>query len=259
MAANAPPPTLRARAFRHLNPGAWTGRGLSPINRIVVAAILLSVVSAVLQTEPAIMANATVAQAIIGADWAFAALFSVEYLARLWVNGEDPRYAGVVGRLRYIVSARSLLDLAALVPFWLTLGVTDSFVLRLARLLRLLALARFGRFSAAARLMFEAVAARRHELYFAATVAGVVLLISATALHAVEGHAQPEAFGSIPRALWWAMATLTTVGYGDVYPITALGRFLGAITAIAAVGIIAMPAGILAAALSDAFTAHRGR
>jgi voltage-gated potassium channel len=90
-------------------------------------------------------------------------------------------------------------------------------------------------------------------------IAGALLLISASALYVLEGGAQPDAFGSIPRAMWWSVATLTTVGYGDVVPVTALGRVFATLTAITGVGLIAMPAGILASAFSDAMQRKRDR
>lgn len=92
-----------------------------------------------------------------------------------------------------------------------------------------------------------------YELLLSVGVAGLLLLLSSAFLYAVEAAAQPEAFGSVPRALWWSIATLTTVGYGDVTPITALGKLFAGITAVAGIGLIAMPTGILAAAFSDAF------
>ena len=126
-------------------------------------------------------------------------------------------------------------------------------LLRLVRVLRVITLAPGSLWAVALRCLARAVHDRRRELAMAFGLAGVVLLVSATILFLVESEAQPEAFGSIPRAMWWAMATLTTVGYGDVYPVTALGKVFAGISAAASIGIIALPAGILAAAFSDAF------
>jgi voltage-gated potassium channel len=125
--------------------------------------------------------------------------------------------------------------------------------------MRLLSLARLGGMSEAARLLGAAVVARRYELGLAFAVAGAVLLFAATALYLVESDVQPDKFGSIPRALWWAIITMTTVGYGDVYPVTVVGKLLGGLTALCAIGVIAMPTGILAAAFSDAFQQRRRR
>ena len=98
----------------------------------------------------------------------------------------------------------------------------------------------------------KAIYNRRHELLISIMLATVIMIFSSSILYLVEGAAQPEHFGSIPRAMWWSIATLTTVGYGDAYPITALGKIFAAITAIAGIGLIAMPTGILAASFSEA-------
>jgi voltage-gated potassium channel len=97
----------------------------------------------------------------------------------------------------------------------------------------------------------EAVAKRRYELGISLIIAAVLMLLSASALYVIEGAGQPEAFGSITRSMWWAVATLTTVGYGDIVPLTALGKAFAAFTALTGIGLIAMPAGILAAAFSE--------
>lgn len=126
-------------------------------------------------------------------------------------------------------------------------------MLRLVRVLRILAVARLGRFSQAMLNVGAAFAERRFELLVSFSIAGIILLFSSTLMYLVEGTHQPEAFGSIPRALWWSVVTLTTVGYGDVYPVTLLGRICAAITAVTAVGLIAIPAGILAGAFTRIF------
>ncbi len=166
---------------------------------------------------------------------------------------ENPRFAGLrFGRLRYMLTPAALLDLAALLPPLLTLAGGETFLLRAARLLRILRLARLGRFSTAMQHIGVAIRSRRYELLLSLGVAFGLLLTSSTLLYLAEQEAQPENFGSIPRAMWWSIATLTTVGYGDVYPLTALGKFFAAITALTGIGLIAMPTGILAAAFSDA-------
>ena len=119
------------------------------------------------------------------------------------------------------------------------------------RVVRLIALAKFGRYSIALRQLMRAFARRRYELLMSLLIAGLVFLVAATGMYAIEGSVQPEAFGSIPRALWWALTTLTTVGYGDVYPVTPLGRVFAGLMAVAGIGLIAMPTGILAAAFTE--------
>ena len=119
------------------------------------------------------------------------------------------------------------------------------------RIVRLIALAKFGRYSIALSQLIRAFVRRRYELLMSLVIAGLVFLIAATGMYAIEGSVQPEAFGSIPRALWWALTTLTTVGYGDVYPVTPLGRVFAGLMAVAGIGLIAMPAGILAAAFTE--------
>ena len=149
-----------------------------------------------------------------------------------------------------------MIDLISFAPALLG-GFGPAYLLRLLRLARILRLAKLGRFSKAWSLLAEAVGSRRYELMLTAMAAVFVLLISATLLYAVEGQGQPDKFGSIPRAFWWSVVTLTTIGYGDVYPATTLGKILTGITAVIGIGLIATPAGIIAAALSDALQKQR--
>lgn len=103
----------------------------------------------------------------------------------------------------------------------------------------------------------QAIAQRRHELGISAVVAIGLMLTSSTALYLAERGLQPEEFGSIPRAMWWSVATRTTVGYGDIVPVTALGRLFAALTAVTGIGLIALPTGILAGAFSEALHSIR--
>ena len=248
---------LQAWLQRQFSPRWWPYEGLSPLNLAICWLIVVSSLLVMLETEPVVRELAP--RFFDTIEWVFLGLFAVEYVARVYAAGADSRFAGVSGRLRYMVRPGPVLDLVALLPALLIAGGSDAFLIRLVRLVRILRLARLGRFSRALGLIEEAVSSRRHELLIACGLALSALILSAVLIYLVEGRVQPEAFGSIPRALWWAVATLTTVGYGDVYPITPPGRMVAALAAIAAIGLVAMPAGILAAAFSDALRRDRDR
>ncbi len=241
--------SLRLRVYRELDPRARS-KGLSRVNIIICIAIVLSVLIATLETEPLVVDD--YGRWFLALEIGFTFFFLVEYLARVWVCVENPQFAdGWRGRLRYMLTPVAIIDLLALVPLLLTLGGSNSFLLRLFRFIRILRLAKLGRFSRSMRIMGRAIAQRRYELILSGCIAVLLLVVSSTLLYLVEGAVQPEAFGSIPRAMWWSVATLTTVGYGDVYPVTGIGRLLAALTALTGIGLIAVPTGILAASFSD--------
>lgn len=246
---------LRHTLYVHLHTAAWVGKELSPVNKAITALIVLSIFMVIIETEPIIYAEYS--SVFYMADYIIVSVFLVEYVVRLWAMGESPEYGGLMGRLKYAITPTAIIDLVAILPFLVGIGGTDAFLLRALRLLRIFSLAKLGRFSAVLRQLGAAIAARNYELFISLGFAILVLLASATVMYLLEGSEQTEAFGSIPRALWWSIVTLTTVGYGDVYPHTAAGKLCAGITALAAIGIIAMPTGVLAAAFSDAF--QRGR
>jgi voltage-gated potassium channel len=181
------------------------------------------------------------------------AIFTVEYLLRLWTATADPRYRQAFrGRLRYAVTPMALVDLVAILPFYLPLAFPlDLRVVRILRLFRLLRLLKMARYSRSLMGLQEVVRSRREELLMAFSFAMALLLVAASVLYYAEHEAQPEQFASIPDAMWWGIATLTTVGYGDIYPVTSLGRICGGVVAIVGVGLFALPAGILASGLSE--------
>ncbi len=146
-----------------------------------------------------------------------------------------------------------------MLPFLLAAGLGDTVLLRLFRLLRLLTLAKLGRYSNAIQNIGMALKDRRYELLMSVAAGFIVMLLAASALHYTEGARSPESFGSIPRALWWGVATVTKVGYGGAFPATILGKVFAAIFAVAAVGVVALPTGILAASFSNAFQRDRRR
>lgn len=247
----AAPRGFKQRLYAELEPAARHKPGLSVTNRIICVLIIASALFAVMETEHEFVGNHV--GAFLAIEMAITAVFAIEYLLRAWVSSESPTYGpGLKGLARYLTSPAAILDLIALAPIVFALAGSQAFLLRAFRLLRILRVARLGRFSRATRYMRMAVAARREELVLSLGVAILLIFASSTLLYLVEGGLQPKQFGSIPRAMWWSVSTLTTVGYGDVYPITALGRILAGLTAIAGIGLIAMPAGILASAFSEA-------
>ena len=235
-----------------LDPDLWPEPGLSPLNRAIIWLILFSLLLVVIETEPAL--HEGYSTLFYGLELLILAVFAVEYAARLWVCVENPRFSS---RLTYARRPMALLDLFVIVTMAISLVGFEGAILRLLRLARLLRVAKLGRFAEAFRTIGEAIGARRYELGVSLAIAVALLIVSASALYLLEGGLQPDAFGSIPRAMWWAVATLTTVGYGDVVPITPMGRVFATLTAITGVGLIAMPAGILASAFSDALQRRR--
>lgn len=241
---------LRTKLHQQLEPGAYGDR-LSPTNRFIAVLIVLASMVAVLETEVSIR---TLSPAFFFyTEIFFITLFAFEYLARMVAAGEQARYAGFRGRIRFLFSKWSIIDLIAILPFILTLGGVNIVFVRLLKFLRLLRLFRLGAYGRAWTLIEAAVLRRKYELVLSLGIAGGLLILSSSLLYLAEARAQPEAFGSIPRSLWWAIATLTTVGYGDVTPVTALGKVFAGFSAIAGIGLVALPAGVLAAAFSDAF------
>ena len=180
-------------------------------------------------------------------------VFSIEYLLRLWVADVDPRYKGAVtGRLRYLLSPMALVDLAAILPFFLPLALTlDLRVLRLLRLFRLFRLFKMTRYVQSLRTFHRVFVAKKEELLITALMIVILLVFASSVMYAVETEAQPDKFPSIPETLWWAVVTLTTIGYGDVYPVTPLGKVIGGVIAILGIGLIALPAGILASGFTE--------
>jgi voltage-gated potassium channel len=249
---------FRRAIWRQVDPEAYVHDGLSPTNRVVVWIVALSSILAIIETESTIEDMAP--QAFACLEWIFAILFLLEYLVRLWAQGESPEFRGVKGRVRYALTPAAIVDLIAFMPSLvlpLLPGTSNFLLLRLFRLIRILRLARLGRFSLAMRHLSQAVTDRKEELLLSLMLATFVLVFSAAGMYLLEGDDDPVRFGSIPRAMCWSVCTLTTVGYGNIYPHTVLGKVLGGFTSIAGIGLIAMPTGILAAAFSDAFPRTR--
>lgn len=246
---------LRSKLYSQLESGTRNNSGLSVLNSLIIALVLVSFLALALETEETI--GPAWRQGIDYLNIFIVVVFAIEYTVRLWVAGEDPRYRGLKGRLRYIMTPYAITDLIAFLPelLWIIFtpaGVGDD-VLIILRVLRLARLVKLARFVPAFDVLGATVARAGTQLLTTLAMALALVYISAVALYFIEGVGgqQQDGFSSIPRALWWAIVTLTTVGYGDVYPVTALGRVFAAIISLAGIGVVALPAGVFASAFSD--------
>ena len=180
-------------------------------------------------------------------DFFIVLIFSVEYLLRLFYCGKaDKKYQGYKGKVKYILSPYAIIDLVAILPTLLQFLTANLFFLRIFRLIRMLRVMKLIKQSPPIKMFLEAIIKSRTQLLGSLVVTLFAIFVSSICMYMVESELQPEQFGSIPRAMWWSMATLTTVGYGDVFPITALGKIISSIVAILGIGIVALPAGIIA-------------
>lgn len=216
----------------------------------IISLILLNVVAVVLETVEGIREPA--GAFFFWFEVVSVAIFTVEYLLRIWSCTAMPGYGHALrGRFRYALRPIILTDLLAIAPAYLTMFAVDLRFLRALRALRVFRLLKLHRYSVALQTLSDVVVSKKEELAVTLGTLIILLLISSSLMYYVEHDAQPDDFSSIPAAMWWSVATLTTVGYGDVYPITPLGRLIGAVIAILGIGMFALPAGILGGAFVE--------
>ncbi|MCP5068476.1 MAG: ion transporter [bacterium] len=235
----------RRRIFEILDRG---GSGDLP-SRIcdgsLMVLIVLSVTAAVLESVPEFAL--AYGSAFATFEFVSVMIFSVEYVLRVAtiVEGPNPRFQSpVLGRLRYMASPIAVTDLVAFFPFYLTAFINID--LRMLRVLRLIRIFKLAHYFSALNVLLDVIRIERHAFSAAYFVVVVGMLMASSGVYVFEHEAQPEVLGSIPEAMWWAVATLTTVGYGDVTPVTFGGKVFGTFVMVLGVGIVAVPTGILA-------------
>jgi len=241
---------LRQRLYSVLEFGPTAGLVSAAVNWILIGLIILTLAATVLESVPRLAAaHGAVFETI---EWVALATFSLEYVARLWTAVEHPpwrRLGPIRSRLRFVASPAGLIDLAAVLPFWLSFIVAADFkaflVLRLIRFFKL------TRYSPAMRSLLEALYAERRALLGCFVILCGATLVAAALMHVAEGATQPEKFGTIPDAMWWAIVTLGTVGYGDAVPVTAAGRLVAGLTIFVGLLMVALPVGIVATAFAN--------
>lgn len=172
-------------------------------------------------------------------------VFTVEYILRVWSCTEDKRYKKpITGRIKFMLSPLALIDLIAIVPFYLPLVTHVD--LRVLRILRLFRIFKMTRYSSQFKVFTDVLKEKKDELLISAFLVIVLLVLSASLMYFVEHPYQPEVFSSIPATMWWAVVTLSTVGYGNVLPVTPFGKVLAGVVAVLGISLFALPAGIIA-------------
>ncbi|MDJ0749192.1 MAG: ion transporter [Woeseiaceae bacterium] len=241
-------PTMRQQVFRMLETARENDRKSRFVDLCLIVLISASVVAVILESMPSIEARYGEAFSLF--EIVTVAVFSVEYLLRIWTAVEFDTSRGLSpwqARLRYMMSFHAIIDLLAILPFYLLLfGAFGNVDMRFLRAVRLLRVLKLTRYSAAMNMLLITIRENGKALAAAFLILVTVMLMAASGMYYFERQVQPDDFGSIPAAMWWAFATLTTVGYGDVTPITNGGKVFGAMITVVGIGMVALPTSILA-------------
>lgn len=242
--------SLRRSVYLALETARDGDRLSKAIDTFLVSLIALSIVAVVLESIPEL--ELRYADLFYWVEVVTVSVFTVEYVLRVWTSIEIPRYAdgrlsGFSNRLRFMTTPYALIDFLAILPFYLVMfGVFGGIDMRFLRAVRLLRILKLTRYSSAFDMLMTCCRENMRSLGAAFFVLLTVMLLAASGMYFFERESQPVAFGSIPAAMWWAFATLTTVGYGDVTPITVGGKIFGALITVVGIGMVALPTGILA-------------
>ena len=221
------------------------------INIFIITLIILNVIAVMLETVASI--EIKYKPYFDWFDRISVYIFTTEYLLRVWSCTHDPRYKGSIkGRIKYMLSPGALIDLLAFLPFYIHLitgpGSLDLRTLRILRLLRFFRLFRLTAYTRSAQMIFNVFKSRKNELILSLVLVLFLIVIASCILYFAEHlHPDNKGFTSIPATLWWAVVTLTTTGYGDMYPVTTIGRILAGIIMLTGVAFFALPAGIITA------------
>ena len=247
---------IRKRVFEILDTGLKGDRISRATDIALVVLISLNVLSVILETLPEL--ELKYHQAFMIFEFVSVVIFSIEYLARVWssIENSNERYSHPVwGRLRYMLTPMALIDLLVIMPLYL--GYFFAIDLRFMRALRLLRVFKLTRYSTSMTVLLKVLADESKSIGAAFFVLCMLIIMASSLTYLAEHGAQPEAFSSIPAAMWWAIITMTSVGYGDVVPVTVLGKILASIISIISIGIVALPAGLLASGFSEALRMRR--
>lgn len=237
--------TIKMKVHTLLHPEIGFTKWDKIINGFIIVLIILNVIAVMLETVDSIHKPHAAFFRVF--DLVSVIIFTIEYVLRVWSCNHDPRYAHKVhGRLKYMLSTGALIDLLAIFPFYFHVIVgLDLRMLRVLRLLRFLRLFRLTAYMKSARIVRNVFKTRANDLKLSLVLIIFLIIIAACLLYFAEHGAQPTIFSSIPATFWWAIVTITSVGYGDMVPITITGKILTSIISISGLAVLALPAGII--------------
>ena len=240
----------RRRVYQILDVGFAGDPFGQRLHRALIVLVVLNVGAVILESVPSIAARYETLFVVI--ESLSVTVFTVEYLARLWAAPEHWPLADHPpwrARLLHALSPSMIVDFLAILPMFLAYLLSAD--LRMLLLLRLLRFLKLARYSTGMRSLMDAIHAERTALAACGVILASLVLLSASFMHLAEHADQPDKFGTIPQAMYWAIITLTTVGYGDVVPVTMAGKMIAGVTAVLGLGMLALPVGILATAFTE--------
>ena len=243
---------LRRRTYEVLEKAGADDRLSAVVDIALIVVIVANMAAVVLESFDGLYDRFTTWFTIL--ELVSVALFTVELVLRLWTcDFLRPRSSPLGAAARFLVSPIGIIDLLAILPFYLPFLIpVDLRVVRVLRLVRFLRLLKLTRYTRSVMTMGAVVRERRHELLVAVFLTALLLMVASTLMYYLESQVQPEAFPNILSSMWWAVATLTTIGYGDVFPVTSWGRLLSGIIAILGIGLVALPTAIISSGFVEA-------
>ena len=242
--------TIRQRIFETIEPNNESSARSRFFDRLITSLILASVIIVFASTFEL---RPTTRCILFTLESVASIVFTIEYVLRIiTADFLHPNSGPLAARLKYIFSPMAIVDLIAILPFWLPVLLPSTMLgLRALRLVRLLRIFKLNRYFDAMKVIGDVIVAKRRELLGSFFFIALLMLISSLLMYSAEHEAQPTVFRNAFSGLWWAVATLTTVGYGDIYPVTSLGRLLGAVIAFSGLAAVAIPTGIITSGLSE--------
>ena len=249
---------LRGRTFQVLEKAVAGDRLSRAVDIVIVAIILANMAAVVLESFEGLHERHE--SWFVAFEFGSVVVFTIELALRLWTSDlRHPKSSRLGAAGRFLVSPMGMIDVLAILPFYLPLLSVDLRVMRMLRLVRFLRLLKLARYTRSLVMIGTVMRERRDELLVSVVLTSLLLIVASTLMYYLESHVQPDAFPNILASTWWAVATLTTIGYGDVVPLTAAGRLLSGIIAVLGIGLVALPTAIISSGFVESLVKSKAK